>query len=113
MRGQHSRPAKRDLSRADRRGTVCHAGQLWLDPTQNTSFHKASAEQGGEPKREAAGRRPFNRRSAGSLWRRWRCCSFDQVYPAHRLRYADGRAIATAKPLSAARPRVPELALMI
>lgn len=36
--------------RADRRGWFVTPERLWLDPTQNTNFHKLCREQGREPK---------------------------------------------------------------
>lgn len=36
--------------RADRRGWFVTPERLWLDPTQNTNFHKLCREQGGSQK---------------------------------------------------------------
>ena len=38
------------IYRADRRGWFVTPERLWLDPTQNTNFHKLCLEQGREPK---------------------------------------------------------------
>ncbi len=76
--------------RADRRGWFVTPERLWLDPTQNTNFHKLCREQGGSQNR-ATERRVNHRacRGHGAL----QLQPFDQIYLLTRLRYADGRAV--------------------
>lgn len=59
------------IYRADRRGWFVTPERLWLDPTQNTNFHKLCLEQGREPKTILLDGRlaavPLD------VMRRWRC----------------------------------------
>lgn len=77
--------------RSDRRGWFVTPQRLWLDPTQNTNFHKLCLEQGREPKTVMLEGQvttvPVTAMSALQLQ------PFDQIYLLNRLRYADGRAI--------------------
>lgn len=51
--------------RADRRGWFVTPERLWLDPTQNTNFHKLCREQGREPKTVLLKRRVNHRACRG------------------------------------------------
>lgn len=77
--------------RADRRGWFVTPERLWLDPTQNTNFHKLCREQGREPKTAllsgALTTVPVEAMEPLQLQ------PFDQIYLLTRLRYADGRAV--------------------
>ncbi|MDR3103426.1 MAG: phosphonate utilization transcriptional regulator PhnR [Yokenella regensburgei] len=77
--------------RADRRGWFVTPERLWLDPTQNTNFHKLCIEQGREPKTVLLEGRvtpvPVDVMTPLALQ------PFDQIYLLTRLRLADGRAI--------------------
>ena len=95
------------IYRADRRGWFVTPERLWLDPTQNTNFHKLCLEQGREPKTVLLDGRlaavPLDVMAPLALQ------PFDQVYLLTRLalcRRASG--VLLRKPLSA-RARVPEL----
>lgn len=79
------------IYRADRRGWFVTPERLWLDPTQNTNFHKLCREQGREPKTALLN---------GTLttvpvevMEPLQLQPFDQIYLLSRLRYADGRAV--------------------
>ncbi len=93
------------IYRADRRGWFVTPERLWLDPTQNTNFHKLCLEQGREPKTVLLDGRlaavPLDVMAPLALQ------PFDQVYLLTRLRYARASGVLLRKPLSAA--RVPEL----
>ncbi|AIQ99121.1 phosphonate utilization transcriptional regulator PhnR [Pluralibacter gergoviae] len=77
--------------RADRRGWFVSPDRLWLDPTQNTNFHKLCQEQGRTPKTVLLEGRvapvPVEVMTPLALQ------PFDQIYLLTRLRYADDRAI--------------------
>ncbi|BBQ81516.1 MULTISPECIES: phosphonate utilization transcriptional regulator PhnR [Enterobacteriaceae] len=77
--------------RADRRGWFVTPERLWLDPTQNTNFHKLCREQGREPKTAllsgALTTVPVEAMEPLQLQ------PFDQIYLLTRLRSADGRAV--------------------
>lgn len=77
--------------RADRRGWFVTPERLWLDPTQNTNFHKLCREQGREPKTTllngVLSTVPVEVMAPLQLQ------PFDQIYLLTRLRYADGRAV--------------------
>ena len=79
------------IYRADRRGWFVTPERLWLDPTQNTNFHKLCLEQGREPKTVLLDGRlaavPLDVMAPLALQ------PFDQVYLLTRLRYADGRPV--------------------
>lgn len=79
------------IYRSDRRGWFVTPERLWLDPTQNTNFHKLCLEQGREPKTVLLSGRlttvPLDVMKPLELQ------PFDQIYLLARLRYADGRAI--------------------
>lgn len=83
------------IYRADRRGWFVTPERLWLDPTQNTNFHKLCLEQGREPKTVLLEGRltavPLDVMAPLALQ------PFDQVYLLTRLRYADAGRCATAK----------------
>ena len=77
--------------RSDRRGWFVTPPRLWLDPTQNTNFHKLCREQG---------RIPETRLLHGSVttvptdvMAALQLQPFDPIYLLTRLRLADGRAI--------------------
>lgn len=79
------------IYRADRRGWFVTPERLWLDPTQNTNFHKLCREQGREPQTTLLN---------GTLttvpvevMEPLQLQPFDQIYLLSRLRYADGRAV--------------------
>jgi phosphonate utilization transcriptional regulator PhnR len=79
------------IYRADRRGWFVTPERLWLDPTQNTNFHKLCREQAREPKTTLLN---------GTLttvpvevMEPLQLQPFDQIYLLSRLRYADGRAV--------------------
>jgi phosphonate utilization transcriptional regulator PhnR len=77
--------------RVDRRGWFVTPERLWLDPTQNTNFHKLCIEQGREPKTVMLDGRvttvPLDVMAKLALQ------PFDQIYLLNRLRFADDRAI--------------------
>ncbi|WHP81092.1 phosphonate utilization transcriptional regulator PhnR [Edwardsiella anguillarum] len=77
--------------RADRRGWFVTPERLWLDPTQNTNFHRLCREQGRQPKTRLLNGIvtdvPAGARAALQLQ------SVDKIYLLARLRYADDRAI--------------------
>lgn len=79
------------IYRSDRRGWFVTPERLWLDPTQNTNFHKLCLEQGREPRTVLLSGRlttvPLDVMKPLELQ------PFDQIYLLARLRYADGRAI--------------------
>lgn len=79
------------IYRADRRGWFVTPERLWLDPTQNTNFHRLCQEQGRTPRTALlSGEKttvPLDVMQPLALE------PFDQVYLLRRVRYADGRAI--------------------
>ncbi len=78
------------IYRADRRGWFVTPERLWLDPTQNTNFHRLCQEQGRTPRTALlSGEKttvPLDVMQPLALE------PFDQVYLLRRVRYADGRA---------------------
>ncbi len=79
------------IYRADRRGWFVTPERLWLDPTQNTNFHKLCLEQGREPKTVLLDGRPAA--VPLDVMAPLALQPFDQVYLLTRLRYADGRPV--------------------
>jgi phosphonate utilization transcriptional regulator PhnR len=79
------------IYRADRRGWFVTPERLWLDPTQNTNFHRLCQEQGRTPRTELLSADkttvPSDVRQPLALE------PVDQIYLLRRVRYADGRAI--------------------
>lgn len=77
--------------RADRRGWFVTPERLWLDPTQNTNFHKLCREQGREPKTALLS--GVLTTVPVEVMEPLQLQPFDQIYLLTRLRYADGRAV--------------------
>ena len=77
--------------RADRRGWFVTPGRLWLDPTQNTNFHKLCREQEREPKTVLLS--GVLTTVPVEVMEPLQLQPFDQIYLLTRLRYADGRAV--------------------
>lgn len=77
--------------RADRRGWFVTPERLWLDPTQNTNFHKLCREQGREPKTALLS--GVLTTVPVEVMESLQLQPFDQIYLLTRLRYADGRAV--------------------
>ncbi|MGG4608337.1 phosphonate utilization transcriptional regulator PhnR [Providencia sp. Me31A] len=79
------------IYRSERRGWFVTPERLWLDPTQNTNFHKLCIEQGREPKTTLLDGRvvtvPLEAISSLQLQ------PFEQIYLLTRLRFADGRPV--------------------
>lgn len=77
--------------RADRRGWFVTPERLWLDPTQNTNFHKLCREQEREPKTVLLS--GVLTTVPVEVMEPLQLQPFDQIYLLTRLRYADGRAV--------------------
>lgn len=79
------------IYRADRRGWFVTPERLWLDPTQNTNFHRLCQEQGRTPRTELLSAE----KTAVPLdvMRPLALEPNDPIYLLRRVRYADGRAI--------------------
>ncbi len=79
------------IYRADRRGWFVTPERLWLDPTQNTNFHRLCQEQGRTPRTELLSAE----KTAVPLdvMRPLALEPSDPIYLLRRVRYADGRAI--------------------
>ncbi|CAI0842936.1 phosphonate utilization transcriptional regulator PhnR [Serratia proteamaculans] len=79
------------IYRADRRGWFVTPERLWLDPTQNTNFHRLCLEQGRTPRTELLSAEkttvPLDVMQPLALE------PFAQIYLLRRVRHADGRAI--------------------
>lgn len=79
------------IYRADRRGWFVTPPRLWLNPTQNTNFHRLCLEQGRNPRTTLLSAMlttaPADIVSALSIQ------STEQIYLLRRVRYADDRAI--------------------
>ncbi|WP_369308976.1 phosphonate utilization transcriptional regulator PhnR [Providencia rettgeri] len=79
------------IYRSERRGWFVTPERLWLDPTQNTNFHKLCIEQGRQPKTRLLDGRvatvPLDAMSPLQLQ------PFEQIYLLTRLRFADDRAV--------------------
>lgn len=92
--------------RADRRGWFVTPERLWLDPTQNTNFHKLCYEQGREAKtvllQGVVTTVPVEAMAPLALQ------PFEQIYLLKRLRYADDRAVCYSEN-HCLPARVPEL----
>lgn len=79
------------IYRADRRGWFVTPERLWLDPTQNTNFHRLCQEQGRTPRTQLLSAE----KTAVPLdvMRPLALEPSDPIYLLRRVRYADGRAI--------------------
>ena len=79
------------IYRADRRGWFVTPERLWLDPTQNTNFHRLCLEQGRTPRTELLSAEkttvPLDVMQPLALE------PFAQIYLLRRVRHADERAI--------------------
>lgn len=94
------------IYRSDRRGWFVTPERMWLDPTQNTNFHRLCLEQGREPRTVLLSGRlmtvPIEVMKPLDLQ------PFDQIYFLSRLRYADDRPICYCENYCLP-ARVPEL----
>ncbi|PEH22260.1 phosphonate utilization transcriptional regulator PhnR [Salmonella enterica] len=77
--------------RADRRGWFVTPERLWLDPTQNTNFHKLGRERGREPKTALLS--GVLTAVPVEVMEPLQLQPFEQIYLLTRLRYAAGRAV--------------------
>ncbi|HHR6393388.1 TPA: phosphonate utilization transcriptional regulator PhnR [Providencia alcalifaciens] len=79
------------IYRSERRGWFVTPERLWLDPTQNTNFHKLCLEQGRQPKTTLLEGNvvtvPVEAMAPLQLQ------PFEQIYLLTRLRYADDRPV--------------------
>ncbi|HEQ1859538.1 TPA: phosphonate utilization transcriptional regulator PhnR [Providencia alcalifaciens] len=79
------------IYRSERRGWFVTPERLWLDPTQNTNFHKLCLEQGRQPKTKLLEGKvvtvPVEAMTPLQLQ------PFEQIYLLTRLRYADDRPV--------------------
>ncbi|HFD3738371.1 TPA: GntR family transcriptional regulator, partial [Pseudomonas aeruginosa] len=79
------------IYRSERRGWFVTPERLWLDPTQNTNFHKLCLEQNRQPKTTLLDGRvvtvPLDAMSPLQLQ------PFEQIYLLTRLRFADERPV--------------------
>jgi phosphonate utilization transcriptional regulator PhnR len=79
------------IYRSERRGWFVTPERLWLDPTQNTNFHKLCLEQSRQPKTKLLEGKvvtvPVEAMTPLQLQ------PFEQIYLLTRLRYADDRAV--------------------
>ncbi|MTB68292.1 phosphonate utilization transcriptional regulator PhnR [Providencia sp. wls1943] len=94
------------IYRSERRGWFVTPERLWLDPTQNTNFHKLCLEQGRQPKTKLLEGKvvtvPIEAMTPLQLQ------PFEQIYLLTRLRYADDRAVCYSEN-HCLPARVPEL----
>ncbi|MEQ5126023.1 phosphonate utilization transcriptional regulator PhnR [Providencia alcalifaciens] len=94
------------IYRSERRGWFVTPERLWLDPTQNTNFHKLCLEQGRQPKTKLLEGKvvtvPVEAMTPLQLQ------PFEQIYLLTRLRYADDRAVCYSEN-HCLPARVPEL----
>lgn len=79
------------IYRSERRGWFVTPERLWLDPTQNTNFHKLCLEQGRQPKTVLLDGKviPVPLEAMTPL----KLQSFEQIYLLTRLRFADDRPV--------------------
>ncbi len=79
------------IYRSERRGWFVTPNRLWLDPTQNTNFHKLCIEQGRQPKTTLLNGRvitvPLDAMTPLQLQ------PFEQIYLLTRLRSVDDRPV--------------------
>lgn len=94
------------IYRSERRGWFVTPERLWLDPTQNTNFHKLCLEQGRQPKTKLLEGKvvtvPVDAMTPLQLQ------PFEQIYLLTRLRYADDRPVCYSEN-HCLPARVPEL----
>lgn len=94
------------IYRSERRGWFVTPERLWLDPTQNTNFHKLCLEQSRQPKTKLLEGKvvtvPVEAMTPLQLQ------PFEQIYLLTRLRYADDRAVCYSEN-HCLPARVPEL----
>lgn len=94
------------IYRSERRGWFVTPERLWLDPTQNTNFHKLCLEQGRQPKTKLLEGKvvtvPVEAMTPLQLQ------PFEQIYLLTRLRYADDRPVCYSEN-HCLPARVPEL----
>ncbi|WBM62559.1 phosphonate utilization transcriptional regulator PhnR [Providencia sp. PROV188] len=94
------------IYRSERRGWFVTPERLWLDPTQNTNFHKLCLEQGRQPKTKLLEGKvvtvPVEAMTPLQLQ------PFEQIYLLTRLRYADDRSVCYSEN-HCLPARVPEL----
>ncbi|HGN0869455.1 TPA: phosphonate utilization transcriptional regulator PhnR [Providencia alcalifaciens] len=94
------------IYRSERRGWFVTPERLWLDPTQNTNFHKLCLEQGRQPKTKLLEGKvvtvPVDAMAPLQLQ------PFEQIYLLTRLRYADDRPVCYSEN-HCLPARVPEL----
>ncbi|HHR6079366.1 TPA: phosphonate utilization transcriptional regulator PhnR [Providencia alcalifaciens] len=94
------------IYRSERRGWFVTPERLWLDPTQNTNFHKLCVEQGRQPKTKLLEGKvvtvPVDAMTPLQLQ------PFEQIYLLTRLRYADDRPVCYSEN-HCLPARVPEL----
>ncbi|MEX9948455.1 phosphonate utilization transcriptional regulator PhnR [Providencia alcalifaciens] len=94
------------IYRSERRGWFVTPERLWLNPTQNTNFHKLCLEQGRQPKTKLLEGKvvtvPVEAMTPLQLQ------PFEQIYLLTRLRYADDRAVCYSEN-HCLPARVPEL----
>ncbi|CAI0858942.1 phosphonate utilization transcriptional regulator PhnR [Serratia entomophila] len=79
------------IYRADRRGWFVTPERLWLDPTQNTNFHRLCLEQGRTPRTLLLSAEQT--RVPSEVMPPLALEPGDQIYLLRRVRYADDRAI--------------------
>ncbi|MBJ3813876.1 phosphonate utilization transcriptional regulator PhnR [Shimwellia pseudoproteus] len=94
------------IYRAGRRGWFVTPERLWMDPTQNTNFHKLCREQGRTPETRLL--HGVVTTVPGEVMAPLQLQPFDQIYLLTRLRLADGRAICYSEN-HCLPARVPEL----
>ncbi|HHR6129379.1 TPA: phosphonate utilization transcriptional regulator PhnR [Providencia alcalifaciens] len=94
------------IYRSERRGWFVTPERLWLDPTQNTNFHKLCLEQSRQPKTKLLEGKvvtvPIEAMTPLQLQ------PFEQIYLLTRLRYADDRSVCYSEN-HCLPARVPEL----
>ncbi|MFY3769930.1 Putative transcriptional regulator of 2-aminoethylphosphonate degradation operons [Providencia manganoxydans] len=79
------------IYRSERRGWFVTPERLWLNPTQNTNFHKLCLEQGRQPKTELLNGRVVT--VPNQVAKPLLLEPFEKIYLLTRLRFADDRAI--------------------
>ncbi len=98
------------IYRSERRGWFVTPERLWLDPTQNTNFHKLCLEQNRQPKTTLLDYRvvtvPLDAMSPLQLQ------PFEQIYLLTRLRFADESLFVIVK-IIAYQPESPSYYAMI
>lgn len=94
------------IYRAGRRGWFVTPERLWIDPTQNTNFHKLCAEQGRVAKTVLLAGCVTT--APEDVLSQLQLQPFDQIYLLNRLRYADERPVCYCENYCLP-ARVPEL----